>query len=42
MTTDGSYLYLYITGVNGRMFKIGTGNDWTIAGKVYYEKVVNR
>jgi len=42
MTTDGRYLYLYISGLNGSIYKIGTGNENTVAGKVYFEKQVNR
>jgi len=40
MTTDGNYLYLYVSANNGGMFKIGTGNGGTIPGKVYVEKKV--
>ena len=42
MTTDGDYLYIYISGVNGRMLKVGTGRNNTVAGKVYLKKVINR
>ncbi len=42
MTTDGEYLYIYVSGVNGRILKIGTGRGETIAGKVYVKKVINR
>lgn len=42
MATDGPYLYLYVTGVNGKMFKVGTGRQGSIAGKVYFKKTVSR
>lgn len=42
MATDGQYLYIYVTGVNGKMFKVGTGHQDTIAGKVYFKKTVSR
>ena len=36
ITTDGDYIYLYISITQrGSMFKIGTGENKTIAGKVY-------
>lgn len=35
MTTDGSYIYLYLCCNNGAMMKIGTGQGNTVAGKVY-------
>lgn len=38
ITTDGSYLYIYVVGINGIMIKVGTGNGSTIAGKVYLER----
>lgn len=41
ITTDGKYLYIYISAVNGGMFKVGTGNEDTKAGKVYFEKEIN-
>lgn len=34
LATDGQYLYLYVSAVNGGMFKIGTGEN-SIAGKIY-------
>ena len=42
MTTDGSYLYLYVSAINGGMFKIGTGFNETIPGKIYLESPVFR
>ena len=36
ITTDGKYLYIYISAINGGMFKVGTGNGDTKAGKIYY------
>lgn len=38
IATDGSYLYFYVSAINGGMFKIGTGNEGTKAGKVYQER----
>lgn len=35
MTTDGQYLYIYVSANTGGMFKIGTGERDTLAGKVY-------
>lgn len=35
IATDGDYLYIYISAVNGGMFKVGTGQNGTKAGKVY-------
>jgi hypothetical protein len=35
ITTDSSYLYIILSGVNGGMIKIGTGYNKTIKGKVY-------
>lgn len=36
IATDGAYLYFYISAINGGMFKIGTGQEGTKAGKVYF------
>lgn len=38
VTNDGTYLYIYVSSVNGGMFKIGTGKNSSIAGKIYLEK----
>jgi hypothetical protein len=38
ITTDGSYLYIYVVGINGAMIKVGTGNGGTVAGRVYGER----
>ena len=35
MTTDGTYLYIYISAVNGGMYKIGTGENDTVPGRIY-------
>ena len=36
ITTDGDYIYLYISiSQRGGLYKIGTGENGTIAGKVY-------
>lgn len=40
IATDGNYLYFYVSAVNGGMFKIGTGQNGTKAGKIYLEKQV--
>lgn len=38
MTTDGQYLYLYISqSSHNKMFKIGSGERGTVAGKVYMD-----
>ena len=38
ITTDGQYLYLYIAHAQrGRMYKLGTGEGGTVAGKKYCE-----
>ena len=43
MTTDGQYLYLYISqSAHNKMFKIGTGERGTIAGKVVLEASVEK
>ena len=34
LTTDGEYLYLYMSQSQGNMFKIGTGEKGTTAGRV--------
>jgi hypothetical protein len=40
ITTDSKYLYIILTGINGGMLKVGTGNSDTIRGKVYlFEKI---
>ena len=40
ITTDSKYLYIILSGINGGMLKVGTGNDGTIKGKVYlFEKL---
>ena len=41
VTTDGQYLYVYVSAINGGMYKFGTGNNGTIAGKLYFEKPFN-
>lgn len=41
VTTDGQYLYVYVSAINGGMFKFGNGNNGTIAGKLYLEKQLN-
>jgi hypothetical protein len=41
ITTDGKYLYIYISAINGGMFKIGTGQEDTRAGKIYLEKQIH-
>lgn len=35
ITTDSTYLYILISGINGGMIKLGTGYNNTIKGKVY-------
>lgn len=41
VATDGKYLYVYVSSMNGGMFKFGTGNNGTVAGQLYFEKSVN-
>jgi len=41
VTTDGNYLYVYVSAINGGMYKFGTGNAGTIAGKLYFERNFN-
>jgi hypothetical protein len=42
IATDSRYLYIILSGVNGGMIKVGTGEHRTIQGKVYlYEKIPN-
>lgn len=38
VTTDGTYLYIYVSAINGGMFKVGTGKNSSMAGKIYLEK----
>lgn len=38
LTTDGSYIYLLVSALNGGLFKIGTGKNDTVAGKIYLER----
>lgn len=42
MTTDGTFIYLYVAAQNGGMFKIGTGHRDTVAGKVYLFSAVTK
>ncbi|KAL4466976.1 hypothetical protein ABPG74_010573 [Tetrahymena malaccensis] len=42
MTTDGTYLYIYISSADGGIYKIGTGNNNTIPGKVYVSQQVSK
>lgn len=35
ITTDSSYLFIILSGVNGGMIKLGTGFNRTIKGKIY-------
>ena len=43
ITTDGTYLYLYIaTSQRGRMYKLGTGEGGTVAGRRYVEVPTDR
>jgi hypothetical protein len=38
IATDGDYLYVYVSAINGGMSKFGTGNNGTVAGKLYLER----
>ncbi|EAR96982.2 HECT domain and RCC1-like domain protein (macronuclear) [Tetrahymena thermophila SB210] len=42
MTTDGTYLYIYISSADGGIYKVGTGNNNTIPGKVYASQQVSK
>jgi len=42
ITTDGTYLYIYVTASNGGMFKIGTGEHGTIPGHIYLQVRVSK
>ena len=43
ITTDGEYIYLYIgLTQRGGMYKIGTGEKGTVAGKVYLHVTTDR
>lgn len=35
VTNDGTYLYIYVSSINGGMYKVGTGRNGTIEGKIY-------
>ena len=35
MTTDGTYLYIYVGSSNGGMYKIGTGENNSTPGHIY-------
>ena len=41
VTTDGTYLYIYISAINGGMYKVGTGYNSSIAGKIYLEREIH-
>lgn len=41
IATDGNFLYIYVSAINGGMFKVGTGNGDTKAGKVYLERQIH-
>jgi hypothetical protein len=41
IATDGKFLYIYVSAINGGMFKVGTGNEDTKAGKIYLERQLN-
>lgn len=40
VTTDGKYLYIYVSALNGGMWKVGTGNFGSVAGKVYHSRSI--
>lgn len=35
VTNDGTYLYIYISSINGGMYKVGTGRNYSVPGKIY-------
>lgn len=41
ITTDGTYIYIYVGNSNGGMYKIGTGEN-SIAGQVYLYKAISK
>eukprot|EP00828_Plagiopyla_frontata_P011315 TRINITY_DN1623_c0_g1_i4.p1 TRINITY_DN1623_c0_g1~~TRINITY_DN1623_c0_g1_i4.p1 ORF type:complete len:387 (+),score=62.79 TRINITY_DN1623_c0_g1_i4:339-1499(+) len=42
ITTCGKFLYIYISGNNGGMFKVGTGEEGTLPGKIYHYCAVTK
>jgi hypothetical protein len=36
VATCGKYLYVYVSAINGGMYKFGTGSNGTEAGKLYF------
>jgi len=43
LTSDGTYMYLYISiSQRAHMYKIGTGENDTVAGKVYLSQQTDR
>ena len=40
VTNDGTYMYIYVSSINGGMYKIGTGKNNSVAGRIYFEKDV--
>lgn len=35
IANDGTYIYVYVSSINGGMYKIGTGKNFSIPGKIY-------
>ncbi|KRX01354.1 hypothetical protein PPERSA_01257 [Pseudocohnilembus persalinus] len=42
ITSDGTYLYLYVGAMNGNAYKIGTGFNGTLPGHLYFTRALNR
>ena len=42
IATDGTYIYAYISATNGGMYKIGTGEGGSVAGKIHLYAPVNK
>lgn len=42
VATDGAYIYIYVSSSNGGMYKIGTGENGTTAGKIYAFAGINK
>jgi len=42
VATDGAYVYVYVSSSNGGMYKIGTGEQGTVAGRIYAFAGINK
>lgn len=39
---DGVYLYVYVSAVEGGVYKIGTGVENTVPGKIYLQRPISK